>query len=354
MSRIARAEPVVAALIASLSLTPAAAGQSAPAAQGEKVRLRYDAPESCAARDQFLPQVRARLGSNWEAAPGELARTIHVKVTLAGERYVARIELQDARGKQVARAVAGSRCEQVIEGIALVTALAIQAQLEELISQSEPAATDAPPLAKSPRETPPPAPAAPARPAPVSDSRRGPPPATPTELKVRIAGRGLVQQGVGPEPALGYGALVALAWPRWTLQVALDYVETGRVEPEGVPARFDLRAARLDACGRFEVLSSNVSIEPGIFFQVGVLAAEGNESPPAITRGSRGTTKWLAPGLLLALRADLAQLFLGLEVAAGFPLDQEQFYLAEGDIRNTVYQVPWLSTSAALAAGVVF
>ncbi|HKY36612.1 MAG TPA: hypothetical protein VJN18_11770 [Polyangiaceae bacterium] len=347
---IARAGPVVAALAASLSLAPAAVGQGASTTEREKVRLLYEAPESCAERDQFLPQVRARLGTDWEAVPGELARTIHVKVTLAGDRYVARIELQDARGKQVARAVAGTRCEQVIEGIALVTVLAIQAQLEELIGQSEPAADDTSPPAKPSGVAAAPAPATPAGRAPVRNRAH----ASPTQVKVRIAGRGLVQQGVGPEVALGYGALAALAWPQWTLQLAVDTAATGRVDAGVVPAHFDLLAVRLDACGRFELLTPNVSIEPGIFFQMGVLEAQGYESLPTVTRGSGGTTKWLAPGLLLALRAELAQVFLGLEVAAGVPLDQEQFYLAEGDRKTKVYGVPRLSTSAALAVGVVF
>jgi hypothetical protein len=113
--------------------------------------------------------------------------------------------------------------------------------------------------------------------------------------------------------------------------LSVDSIATGRVQAGVVPARFDLLAARLDASARFELLSPQVSVEPGIFFQVGVLEARGDSSLPAVTRGSGGTTKWLAPGLLLALRAELAQLLLGLELAAGVPLDQEQFYLAEGD-----------------------
>jgi hypothetical protein len=355
MSWIARAGPVILALVASLSLVPAAAAQGAPITERERVRLHFEGPPNCAEREQFLAHVRARLGTEWEAFPGELARTIHVKVTLAGDRYVARIELQDSRGQQVARAVAGTRCEQVIEGIALVTVLAIQAQLEQLISQSEPAADDARPPAKPPGDATQPAAPTPAGRAPVRVVARAALPSTRTRVKVRLGGRGLVQQGVGPESALGYGGFAGLAWPGWSLQLSVDAATTGTVIAAVVPARFDLLAARLEACGRFELLTPVVSVEPGIFFQAGALEAQGNSKLPTVRRGSGGTTKWLAPGMLLALRAELAQIALGLEAAVGFPLDQEQFYLAEGDSKKTtVYAVPWLSSSAALSAGVSF
>lgn len=350
MSRIVRAGPVIAALIVSLSLVPAAAAQALPITEREKVRLHFEAPVSCAEREQFLAHIRARLGTDWEAFPGELARTIHVKVTLADHRYVARMELQDARGQQVARAVSGSRCEQVIEGIALVTVLAIQAQLKQPDESELPAAAT-----KPPGDATLPATKTPGGREPVKALAREPSPPDPTELKFRIGGRGLVQQGVGPELALGYGGFAGLAWPHWALQLSVDATTTGWVVADVVPARFDLLAARLETCGRFELLVPVVSVEAGIFFQAGVLEAQGVSNPPTVTRGSGGTTKWLAPGLLLALRAELAQIFLGVEATVGFPLDQEQFYLAEGNLeKNIVYMVPWLSSSAALSAGVIF
>jgi hypothetical protein len=353
MPSIVGTGPASAALLVLLTLAPAAAGQSSPA-EREKVRLHFEAPESCAERDQFLPQVRARMGTGWEAGPGELARTIDVKVTRAGDRYVARIGLQDARGQQVARAIAGTRCAQVIEGIALVTVLAIQAQLEELISQSQPAADDARSPVEPPGEATPAVAQTRAAPAPIAPRPRPVSPSSPTELELRLGGRGLVQQGVGPEVAWGYGGFVGLAWPDWTLQLSVDAATTGRVVADVVPARFELLAARLEVCGRFELLTPVVSVEPGIFFQVGALEAQGDSKLPTVTRGSGGTTKWLAPGLLLAVRAELAPIFLGLEATVAFPLDWEQFYVADGDLKKTVYTVPWLSSGAALAAGVNF
>jgi len=353
MPGLPRARRALAALALPIALARVAAGQSALAPEREKVRLVFDAPATCEGREQFLPQVRARLGSSWEAAPGELARTIHVSVSTVGQRYLARIELQDARGRQVARAVAGARCEQVIEGIALITALAIEAQIEELISRSEPIAEAAGPVTARP--APPNAPAQAAegnRASPVDSGR--PSPASSSGMHLRLGGRFVIQQGAGPGLGTGLGASAALVWQHVVLGLTVDATGTGEVESQGVRARFDLVAARLEACGRWPWLSASILVEPCLFAQAGSLNAEGVTTPPEVTRASRGATAWLSPGVLVGLRGELSPVFLGLEASAGLSLDREVFYVDAAEGQRDVYEVPWLAAGAALSLGVIF
>lgn len=344
----------IAAFAVLTASTAVALGQGMPAGRGEKVRLVYEAPKECAGREQFVGQVQRRIGTDWEASSGEMARTIHVSVSTNAERFVARMELQDSRGRAVTRAVAGARCDHVVEGIALVTTLAIQAQLEGRLDENEPGSQTLTSL----DDTPAPGRGAQAtqeEPVPEVRPRRSPtvpPQARSREIKLRLGARASIQQGVGPRVATGVGAFAALVWPRILFGLAGEVDWTGHVTAGVVPARFGLRALRLDACARFPWLNRSLAIEPCAFAQGGLLEARGDAAPPNVTRGSAGTALWLTPGLVLSLRGELGPVLVGLEASAGLPLNRERFYLKRQENRDVVYQVPWLTTGVALAVGV--
>jgi hypothetical protein len=276
-----------------------------------------------------------------------------VTVALEGARYVARIELTDARGRRVKRAVAGTQCENVVDGIALITALAIQAQLDELISRSEPGEPDS--ITTEARQPPPataPSPPAALRIAPAARPKpRGHAAARPT---LRIAGRAGLQQGIGPELTPVFGGFVGAAWSKVALAVAFDAAATGEVRPSNVPTELELWAARIEGCRRFRLPGSNPTFEPCAFVQAGRLSAQGIRAVPVVAQGSRGTTLWLLPGLLLAVRGSAGPVLFGLEAWAGFSLDRETFYLDVEGERRPVYQVPAISSGSALCAGVTF
>src|SRR5688572_30767737 len=168
----------------------------------EKVRLVYDAPADCPDRAVLVEGVRARIGSDWEAADGEPARQINVRVQARGGRFVATIEFVDAEDQRVTRSVAGEQCQNVVNGIALVTALAIESLVDEALDQGDPVT----------RGEPAPSRVAPApRPVPrVARASEPPVPGPVGGLRAGIRGSGVT--GVGTELALGAGFFAGVEW----------------------------------------------------------------------------------------------------------------------------------------------
>lgn len=345
-----RVHPVIAGL-AVLAVGREASAQSRTELE-ERVRVELKMPATCAERERFFAHLRDKLGTGWEAAPDELARTIDVSVAAEGGRYVARIELTDARGRRVIRAVAGAECANVVDGIALITVLAIQAQLDELLDRSEPvepgpAETETGPPASAPSPRPTPARSQVRRPN-AEGSARG-------ALSFRLGGRAGVHQGIGPDLAPIFGAFAGAAWESLALGLAFDAAGTGEVRVNDVPAELELWAARLEGCARFRPTTADLTVEPCGFFQAGRLTAQGIRAVPVVAQPSRGSTAWLVPGVLVAVRAKAGPFFVGLEASAGISLDREHFYIeaADGD-RRTVFQVPAITSGSALCAGVAF
>lgn len=318
----------------------------------ERVRVELKMPANCAERERFFNHLRDKLGNGWEAAPDELARTIDVSVTSEGARYVARIELTDARGRRVIRAVAGAECANVVDGIALITVLAIQAQLDELLNRSDPVEPGPVETESSPPATAPSKRTTPDRSLVRRPDARG---STRSALTFRLGGRAGFQQGIGPELAPIFGGFAGVAWESLALGLAFDAAATGEVRPNNVPVELELWAARLDGCARFRPSSLNLTVEPCAFFQAGRLTAQGIRAVPVVAQPSRGSTAWLVPGLLVAVRTNAGPFFVGLEASAGISLDREHFYVeAEGGGRRTVFQVPAITSGSALCAGVAF
>jgi len=85
---------------------------------GEGVKLDYQVDPSCAAQDAFIAEVHARSPRIRFAA--DATRTLVVRVEQRSGKLAGRIELGGTQ-----RAVAGATCEEVIAGLGLVTALAL-------------------------------------------------------------------------------------------------------------------------------------------------------------------------------------------------------------------------------------
>ncbi len=340
--------------------TRAAAEQeeSAPApVPRERVRIEYRAPAECPDVDVFKGLVSRRVLEDWEAAPGEFARRL-VVVIVASESgdYSGTVELADEAGARGAKTVSGADCANVVDGVALATALAIEPrELEE----PEPSAAAPPtsPAAETPEETasaaavpPPPAARAEAPPAP----RSAPPAAAADRWKlsgVRLSARALLATGVGPTPALGAGLGMVIETRQARLGVALQGWQTGRTQVREVRARFERLNARLEGCPLVLALSSWASVEPCPFVELGVITGEAFEDPPRVVRGSRGSAPWYAAGGLGRVVARFGKVAVELEGAAGAPFGRERFYLEKGD---EVHRVPAYYGAFSAGIGVVF
>jgi hypothetical protein len=128
-----------------------------PVAAAENVRLDYRAPVECPDAPVFIERVRNRVPSARMAEPEELAREVAIVVALDEEGYMARLDFVDVHGETITRTLTGKTCDEVVSGIALVTALSLEAQHQP--SQDGAAAATAPPVdapsaAPSPPEEP--------------------------------------------------------------------------------------------------------------------------------------------------------------------------------------------------------
>jgi hypothetical protein len=318
----------------------------ASSAAPERIVLAYAAPTECPTDAAFRHEVRTRATGDWEAQPGELARRIAVSVVLRGERYVASIEFLNPQGDRVTRSVAGKSCRDVVNGIALVTALAIQSRVEEALEQSEP---EPPPAAPPSAQPPPPAPT----PAPVVPVEPKPLPSPSPWPRLRFGGALAVATGVGPTPTLGPAFFAALEWDGPRLGVAGEGFWSGRVEANGVPARFRRLAARLEGCPTsFSVAS--VSFEPCAFLELGSLRGDGEVAPPALVTKGGGASLWLAPGAAARLVFVFEPLLVSLEATGRVPLLREKFGVArpESAVPLEVYAVPPVVVGGALGLGI--
>jgi hypothetical protein len=290
--------------------------------------------------------VGTRLAPGWEAAPDELARLADVVVSSADGLYLATIVIVDERGEPVTRAVRGSACSDVVDGMTLVTALAIRARVAEAFAHSE----ALPPPAKPAESSPVPAPAAP-RAVPSAPSERIVETVRPKNSTSRVSGRAALTTGVGPGVAPGGALGIVLERGSARVGVAVQGFKTGRLVTRGTRARFELLSTRLEGCPWVLALSDWASIEPCPFADLGSITGEAIEDPPAVIHGERGSALWLSAGGLARAVGGFGAVTVELEGLGGFPLRRERFYLKGGEV---VYRVPIAFAGASVGLGVRF
>jgi hypothetical protein len=333
---------------------------TAPAA-GEKVRIHYDAPPECPNLEAFLTEVRSRLGAEWEAAPNELARTIYVIVSRQGPKYLGRIEFVDAREQRITRAIFGEKCETVVEGVALVTVLAIQARVEEALSHSKPVASAAegPEKPESPGGTKPAAATGTQRRETPSKSPRTSRSPVPTSRKaaaisLHSGARGSVATGIGPSAALGAGLFFGAEIGKVTVRAGFDWRQTGIHTADGLKSRFRLLSGRGDVCPFRVEWAPKLTFFPCASLEVGSLQGEGFNDPPRVVNSKRGSTLWLTPGAELGIALSLSPVFFELQAQGGVPLNQHRFFYATGSGTATAHRVPFYTLGGNIGIGVRF
>ncbi len=327
----------------------------------ERIALAYSAPAECPGADTFHDEVRSRVSGDWEARPGETARRIAVTVTRRAERYVASIEFLNPQGEEVTRSVAGQKCDDVVNGIALVTALAIESRVDEAFEQSEPAPE--PELNPAPA-TPAPAPkAAPAPPAPATPSRPAPPKAHPAArpprasqsrggntVHVRFGAASATSTGVGPDAAFGPSLFTTVELAGVRLGLSGDALWSGIVHTGGIPARFSRVTGRADGCP-LALGGRAFAFEPCAFMELGSLHGEG-VSTARLASTAGGSSLWAAPGLLARFVAGIEPVVLILELDGAVPLSNQRFGVVIEQDRSSSFRVPSVVFGGDLGAGI--
>jgi hypothetical protein len=306
------------------------------------VRFDYHAPAGCPGAGDFLNRVQSRTERARLGAPGELARTFVVEVRQDERGASARLDFTDARGAPVVRAVRGETCDEVVNAIALVTALAIDAEPVESAAAA-PAAPPAPAVAQA---------RASGRARAEPERRALPAP----EPHAAVASAGMetgLESWLGPSPALAVGAFAEIgayagASGRLTLLVATS---SALVAPppgvEGAFRRADFVAAlaRAEGCPVAAVMGWGFRVVPCVALGVGALRGAGVEGTVEPTRSDTMLWADLVPTLRLDWTlADSLVFFAQGEL--GVPLVRHTFYF-EGP-RQDVFVVPALGGGGAL------
>jgi hypothetical protein len=308
-------------------------------AESTPVRIEYTAPASCPDQAELERRVKERLQRARLAEPGEMARTFRITVTSKPERSVARVEFVDADGEKVSRTLGADSCDEVVNAIALVTALAMEARAGAEAPEPEPGASPAPSVAPTtpiaPRQPPPPV-------KPKSDSG----PRWDAGMGVDLA------SGYAPSLSVGLHLFVELMPSFWSVRVSAMHADSGKVNVEGGRTRFRFWGGRVEGCPLRWRFEQHFGFVPCAGIEAGALHGEGLPGRE-IVFPDQATEPWLAVVAIARLQADVEE-FLLLELAGDLrvPLLQHEFYL-DRPIRSA-HEVPPLAFGVSLGVGFRF
>ncbi|HEY3497489.1 MAG TPA: hypothetical protein VGK73_22485 [Polyangiaceae bacterium] len=311
----------------------------AAARANEPVRFEYSAPPECPNAEVFAERVRERSVHQRTAGMGELARNFAVKVRVDDGGAVASVDFVDSDGSEVSRSVRGDTCDEVVSGIALVTALAIDAR-----------AGSEPPPPAPPVSAPPPAPLPAPPPSPPPASKPVPPRRPPSF----IAGLGAGYQSyAGPDgaPSLDvfFAAGLREAGPlaRFSAFHLRSSVSDG--EREG---RLRIYGVRLEGCP-LSLRFAPGFFEPCLGAGLGALFASGVESA-ALPDPDSKVQFWGDAVLIGRVGVVIGhRLVLEAQGELGVPFSGASFGF-DGDSDNPVFSVPSAGGSARAGIGFRF
>ncbi len=345
-SGVVQVGPGLGCFLLLLSVVPATAASEPAPAPPERVRISYSLGADCPPPTAFEAQLDERLGSAWKAAPDELARTVTITTTAGENGTGLQMEYEDGAGHAVSRSVNAATCSEALALMAVITAVAVDAQLREPAPSAAPT-TPATPATAAP--APPVVAKAAQRPAPQPASERPREAAFVHEAGLRVG----VTSGFGSRVAFGLGAEWGLVGQNgFAVRVAVEGHNTGGVPASDGRARFRALTGQSVLCVATLSLTSRLGVPLCAGLEAGVLSAEGVIAPPAVTFEESSVVPWVAAVLSPRLRLTGGRLFMELVPELRFPLVGHTF-LFENPTR-TAYEIPPVAFGAALTVGVRF
>src|SRR5580692_7138294 len=222
------------------------------------LHVEYVAPGNCPTEADFEAGVRARTAfARFADEPN--AQAVHVIVRPTGAKYAGHLSIVSRSGRVSERDVQDALCSDVVDALALVTALAVDPNATLLLpapSSPPPTGPAVPPLDAPPLDSPPIAPPPPPPPEtipPPAARRASPPrsePGSPSSAPRWGAGAGatfMTIAGIAPDPLVGggvYGEIESRS-PGWiapSVRLTVFATENGVLDRRSVV--FDLVAAR--------------------------------------------------------------------------------------------------------------
>jgi hypothetical protein len=135
---------------------------SSPALAGSPVRLAYEAPEGCPAQPDFVAAVTARGGDFDGEGSASSHRVMVVAIRKDGRGFDGAFQVRDDETATNKREVHGPSCSEVVDALAVVTAIALRSDADAAAAApvadvTPPAAppTEPPSQPKTPVESPP-------------------------------------------------------------------------------------------------------------------------------------------------------------------------------------------------------
>lgn len=331
-------------LTCGLALVSSWSGHAGAQPDEEAVRFQYQAPGACPDAASFTARVRLRTQRGREAEAEELARTFTIRVLEEARGFVGDIAFLDDGGAPVSRRVGGEQCEPVVDSLALITALALDATLRE----AEPSSS----AAREPTSSP--LPGSEKAPAPVATARLASPvPAQrPAERWLRSARVGVVGGYETTIEALPLGLLGQLDWRSGlSLRFAAHFASSEHTLGDGRSA--ELRVLGLESSGCYAPLRvDELVLWPCAWLDLGTLRAEGKKSAELPTASGKAIF-WasVGPELRVAWEPDVP-FWLELRGTLGFPLVVHGFAFDQPEAK--VFEVPRVTAGAGVATGVRF
>jgi hypothetical protein len=312
------------------------------AAADQAIRADYLAPVGCPEHEEFLERVRQRIPDARAAGPDELARKVSIVVSEDEEGFVARLDFVDVTGETIIRTLTGATCDEVVTGIALVTALALEAQREE-------DGTPEPPPSPPPQEAPP---------AAVPPANRDRPPSFVS----------FEPEDETPPPRWRWAVGIA-AGNAWYgapgLPIAVDVLlrlgRTGRSASARAVARYWLSSTSGDRAATFQGWTGGLEgcplawpegtlkLEPCAALDLGALSARGQR--PDLTPQT-GTIFWADARIIARARVVLGFVELEAQGELGFPLRRHAFVF--DNPRENVWEIPDLGAGWRAGATIHF
>lgn len=310
----------------------------------EPVRLRYEAPPECPDETAFVERVRERTTHLELAGPTDLARSFSVTLRVEAGGTVGRMDFVDTDGVPVSRVVEGQSCDEVTSGLALVTALALEAPAE--------ATAEPPPLDIASATSP----VVPPRAPPLATSQS----VTPTAARSTASATAGVGAGyvgwAGP-----HGGLTLDAFFAWSFRTEGPSVRVGAWhwrasdESHGRESTFRGWGGRLEGCP-LALVAGVLFAEPCVGTNLGLYRAAGVKGT-GVAHAETPSIFWY--DLLAVGRVGVP---LGRSVVLEgqgeleVPLFQHRFGFndANGVPVSTVFEVPSVSGGAELHVGVRF
>ena len=314
----------------------------------------YEVPRECPPFEAFAARVGVRAPTAVLVRDGTNTEVrVALRVTRRGGsrgRYAAELRVELPGAPPSDRSLDGRSCAEVVEGAALLAAMALP-----VVELASPPSEEEPP---DPSPEPEPTPEPELSPEPTPRIERAPPRPPPRlGLGVDV---GLVST-VGPKPASFLAVVAEWAIRRPTedaLQprVRVSVLATGAVTARGGDAfaSFALRAASLELCPLQLAMGAGwprFVVAPCAGLVAGAVRARG-----VGIDGARGVgAPWVAPVAGGRARWELSRtVYAELALSAFVPLTRTQYVLGAPETGVLVHAVPALGGSAALGLGVSF